>query len=57
MLLTLDPMSRSKHIYALLRDSKHTSDMMTLMDKLRDDRYLPLYQEINAKLQTHGWLA
>ena len=57
MLLTLDPMSRSKHIYALLRDSKHTSDMMTLMDTLKDDRYLPLYQEINAKLQAHGWLA
>ena len=55
-LLTLDPTTRSKHIHVLMRDRKHTTDLIDYMNIIKDDKYLPLFQEIQAKLQLHGWL-
>lgn len=55
-LLTLDPLSRSKAILALLRDRKHTTDLIKYMDIIKEDQYLPLYEEINRRLNFAGWL-
>lgn len=55
-LLTLDSTTRSQHINALMRDRKHTSDLMGYMDLIKDGKYFPLFQEIQGKLQLHGWL-
>ena len=55
-LATLDPTTRSKHINAMLRNPKHTNDVMAFMNRTRIERHAPIYQEINAKFQRLGWL-
>ena len=55
-LLSLDPINRVKHINALMRDKRHTHHLMSYMDTIKDPQYLPLWEEINNKLQRTGWL-
>lgn len=55
-LLTLDPTTRSQHINALMRDRKHTNDLMNYMNTIKDAKYSQLFHEIDAKFRLHGWL-
>jgi hypothetical protein len=55
-LSTLDSTTRSKHINAMLRNPKHTNDVMDFMNRTKIDRHAQIFQEINAKFQRLGWL-
>ena len=57
MLMSMDPTTRSKHIYQLLHYPKSTNDMMNFMSYIKDPKYTDLFEEIRAKFAAHGWLA
>ena len=55
-LLGLDPTARAQQIIHLLRDPVHTRHIMSFMNAVKDEKYLPVYQQINEMLTRTGWL-
>ena len=49
-LLTLNPLERARQIHALMRDRKHANDIISYMNTIKDDKYLQLFRDIQAKL-------
>ena len=55
-LLAMDIGDRAQAIANLMRNKLHTRNLMIFMEKVQDERYRTLYDQINTFLHRYGWL-